>query len=143
MRRLKVGHRGRKGKGTVITLRFVLVTESSERTRKGERPGILATVRRHPQSSGYNRVRIGGHRAFESGTEAFGFAEAPRLGCLESHTPWSAPRISIRVSPPIALTFYSRVTVHTALPANYPFRQRPYVSILRYYVPGWFSLFTT
>ena len=37
-RRLKVAHRGRERKGFVITLRFVLVTESSKRTREGRGP---------------------------------------------------------------------------------------------------------
>ena len=119
------------------------MTESSKRTREGGRWGVLATVRRHPRISGYNRVRIDGLMAFESGTEAFGFAAPPRLGCRESHTPWSAPWISIRLRPPVALTFYSRVTVHLSLPPNHPFNHRTYIVTVRYYVPGWFSLLTT
>ena len=121
----------------------MLVTESSERTRKEESPGIIATVRRHPRISGYSRERIDGLMAFESGTEAFGFSAPPRRGCRESHTPWSAPRISIRLSPPVALTFYSRVSVHLALPPNHPFNPRTYTVTLRYCVSGWFPLFTT
>ena len=119
------------------------LTERSKRTRKGERLGILATVRGHLRISGYNCVRIDRLRAFVSGTEAFGFAASPRLGCRELHTPWSAPWISIRLSPPVTLTFYSIVTVPLALPPNHPFNPRTYAFTLRYYVPVWFSLFTT
>ena len=106
-------------------------------------PETLATVRRHPRISGYNSVRIDGLRAFESGTGTFGFAAPPRLGCRESNTPWSASEISILLSPPVALTFYSHVNVHTALPPNHPFSHLTSIVTLRYHVPGWFSFFTT
>ena len=142
-RRLKVAHRGRKERGQLSRFASCLRLKARKRTRQGQRPAALATVRRHPRFSGYNRVRADGIREFESGTEAFGFAAPPRLGCREWHMPWSAPGISIRISPPVGLTFYSRVTVHTALKRIHPFHQRTYTVTVRYYVPGWFSLLTT
>ena len=108
-----------------------------------QKTATLATVRRHPRISGYNHVRPDGLRAFEYGTEAFGFTAPLRLGCRESHTPWSAPRISMRPSPPVALTFYSRVTVYNAVPPNLSFHNHSSTVTLRYYVTGLFSLLTT
>ena len=56
---------------------------------------------------------------------------------------WTAPRISIRLSPRVALTFYSRVTVSTALALKYPYDRRASTVALRYYFPGWFLHVTT
>ena len=120
----------------------MLETESSEGDAKRTKPSTLTTVLRHPRINGYNRVRADGLRAFESGTEAFGLAAPPWLGCREPHTPWSAHRTSVRLSPPETLTFYSRVTVSIALPTKYPFYHRASTVNLRYYVSGWSSLFT-
>ena len=123
-RHLKVAHRGREGRGTVITFCSVLETESSEKDGRRTKPATLTTVPRQPALNGYNRARAYGLSAFGSGTEAFGLAVPPRLGCRESHKPWSAPRISIRLRSPVTFTFYSRVTVYTALPPNHPFHHR-------------------
>ena len=63
----------------------------------GRQPATLTVVPRQLRLNGYNRVRADGIRAFDSG-KAFGLAAPLRLGCREPHRPWSAPRISTRLT---------------------------------------------
>ena len=141
--RLKVAHRGREEKGTVITLRFVLVTESSRRTREGRRTGNISDrsttpsnqrlqSRAHRRAQGI-RVRYGGIgvRCFTS-TGVSWIANA-----LECASDTDTPKPTRR---PYVL---QSVTVQFALRRNHPFNHHTYIVTLPYYVPGWFSLFAT
>ena len=99
IRRLKVPHRGREGKGNNIIDNFVLGLLSAKRSARTTsfnsqlHPTSPTTTRRQ-------RRERNGPRLFGLGTEAFGFTAAFSLGCRATHTPLSAPRLAIRSSPP-------------------------------------------
>ena len=115
----------------------MLATEDSKRTREERRPENTSDRSTTPSDQ---RLQSRAHRRAQGLRVRYG---GIRLGCRESHTPWSEPCISIGLSHPVALTFYSRVTVHLALPPNHPLSHRTYIFTLRYYVPGLFSHFKT